>query len=135
MPLIQWSEHLSIGINSVDKQHKILINMLNELNDAIIDGKAHLVMAKILDGLAVYTVKHFAYEEALFEKYGYSETQAHKQEHKELIHQVQELKKKVENDDFMINSEVMNFLKEWLTHHILKTDKAFVPFLIDKGVT
>jgi hemerythrin len=135
MPLIQWSEHLCIGIDSIDQQHKLLVNILNELNDAIIDGKAHLAMEKTFDGLAVYTIKHFTYEEELFAKHGYSGEQAHKREHQELIHQVQDLKQKMENGDFMINTEVMNFLKDWLTHHILKTDKAFVPFLIEKGVT
>lgn len=135
MPLIQWGDYLCIGINSVDKQHKILVDMLNELNDAIADGKAHLVLSKIFDGLAVYTDKHFAYEEKLFAEYGYSKEQAHQREHQELIQQIKALKQKMDGGDFMVNAEVMNFLKDWLTHHILKTDKDFVPFLIAKGVT
>lgn len=135
MPLIEWNEFLSTGIESIDKQHKVLINMLNELNDALLDGKADVILSKIVDGLSVYTVKHFAYEEELFAKYGYSEEQYHKREHADLIEQVGELKKKMDEGDFMINIEVMNFLKDWLTHHILKTDMAFAPFLIDKGVT
>ena len=35
----------------------------------------------------------------------------------------------------MVNVEVLDFLKEWLTYHILISDKAFAPFLIEKGVT
>jgi len=55
-------------------------------------------------------------------------------DHQELLEQVQQLKIKMEEGDFMINIELMNFLKSWLTHHILQTDKAVVPFLIEKGV-
>ena len=68
MPLIQWSDQLSIGIDSVDKQHKVLINLLNKLNDAIAEGNADLILAEIFDGLSAYTIKHFAYEEELFKK-------------------------------------------------------------------
>ena len=49
--------------------------------------------------------------------------------------QVQKLQQKMVEGDFMISVEVMAFLKDWLTNHILITDKAYGPFLIDKGVT
>ena len=135
MPLIQWNDQLSVGINSIDEQHKKLINMINALNNALAEGQANEVLAKIFDGLAVYTVKHFGYEEELFAQYGYTESQAHKNEHQALIKQVQSLRQKMIDGDFMISVEVMVFLKEWLTHHILKTDKAYSRFLVAKGVT
>ena len=135
MPLIQWSDRLSIGIDSVDKQHKVLINLLNKLNDAIAEGNADLILAEIFDGLSAYTIKHFAYEEGLFKKYGYSGTEAHKHEHAELIKQVKNLRQKMDEGDSMVNVEVLDFLKEWLTYHILVSDKDFAPFLIEKGVT
>ena len=135
MPLIQWSDRFSIGIDSVDKQHKVLINLLNKLNDAITEGNADLILAEIFDGLSAYTVKHFAYEEGLCKKYGYSGTEAHKHEHAALIKQIKNLRQKMDEGDFMVNVEVLDFLKEWLTYHILISDKAFAPFLIEKGVT
>lgn len=135
MPLIQWNDQLSIGIDSVDKQHKVLINLLNKLNDAIADGNADLILAEIFDGLSAYTIKHFAYEEGLFKKYKYNGTEAHKHEHAKLIKQVKNLRQKMDAGDLMVNVEVLDFLKEWLTYHILISDKAFAPFLIEKGVT
>ncbi len=78
MPLIQWSDNLSVGIASIDEQHKKLLNMINVLSDALANGQANEVLVQIFDGLAVYTVKHFAYEEELFSKYGYEESEAHK---------------------------------------------------------
>ena len=135
MPLLEWSDELSVGINSIDDQHKKLVNMINALNDALAEGKADELLVKIFDGLAVYTVKHFGYEEDLFAQHGYQESEAHKNEHQALIAQVKNLQDKMNEGDFMISVEVMAFLKDWLTNHIMKTDKAYAPFLIDKGVT
>ncbi|MCU7939344.1 MAG: bacteriohemerythrin [gamma proteobacterium symbiont of Bathyaustriella thionipta] len=134
MPLIQWNNELSVGINSIDEQHKKLVNLINELNDALQSGKANQVLAGIFDGLAVYTINHFGYEEELFAQYGYPESQAHKNEHRVLIQQVNDLQEKMNQGDFMISVEVMVFLKNWLINHILKTDKAYAQFLKDKGV-
>jgi len=134
MSLITWSAQLSVGIDSIDEQHKKLINMINALNDAIADGSAKTIMQNIFDGLTVYTEKHFGYEEQLFAQYGYVESAAHKAEHAALLKQVNELKIKMEGGDFMIGIEVMAFLKEWLTNHIMRTDMAYTEFLISKGV-
>jgi len=135
MPLLQWNDELSIGINSIDEQHKILVNMINTLNDALAEGKANDILIDIFADLTDYTVKHFGYEEEMFAQHGYVEAEAHKNEHKALITQVKKLQEKMNAGDFMISLEVMIFLKEWLLNHILKTDKAYAPFLISKGVS
>lgn len=134
MSLISWSSQLSVGIDSIDEQHKKLVNMINALNDAISEGRSKDIMQKIFDGLAVYTTKHFAYEEDLFAQHGYAQSAAHQAEHNALLAQVGELKTKMDEGDFMIGIEVMAFLKDWLTNHILKTDMAYKDFLVAKGV-
>jgi len=134
MSLIQWNDHLSVGIGSIDEQHKKLINMINGLNDALSEGQVDEILVKIFDGLTVYTIKHFGYEEKLFAQYGYAETEAHQNEHRALIKQVTDLQQKMNDGDFIIGVEVMAFLKEWLMNHILKTDMAYAKFLASKGV-
>lgn len=135
MPLLKWNDELSVGINSIDEQHKKLVDMINALNDAIMDGKSDELMTKIFDELTTYTVKHFGYEEQLFMQHGYMESESHKREHEALINQVKSLQVKMNEGNFMISVEVMAFLKDWLKNHIMKTDKTYAPFLIDKGVT
>lgn len=134
MSLIQWNAELSVGINPIDEQHKKLVNMINELNDALQSGKTNQVLATIFDGLTVYTIEHFGYEEELFAQYGYPESQAHNAEHAALIQQLTDLQKKMQTGNFMISVELMVFLKDWLINHILKTDKAYTKFLCDQGV-
>ena len=135
MPLIEWSAELSVGINSIDEQHKKLVNMINALNDAKLTGGSSELLGKIFNGLAAYTQKHFTYEENMFAEFGYSNSEEHKRQHNELIAQVAELKEKfMENPRGTINDDLMIFLKRWLTNHIMRTDKDYAEFLISKGV-
>jgi hemerythrin len=133
MPLIQWCNELSVGISSIDEQHKKLINLINILDSSFVEGKANDVLADIFDELTTYTIKHFGYEEELFAQYDYAEYKTHKDEHEELIKQVLKLQKKNIDGDFLISLEVLVFLKNWLLNHIMKTDKAYASFLIDEG--
>jgi len=133
--LINWSDTLSIGIESIDTQHKQLVKIINKLNDALEQGQANDVIGEVLADVAGYTEMHFGYEESLFKKYDYPETETHIQAHKDLIASVLELQEKLQQDDFMVGVETMSFLKDWLTGHILKADKAFAPHMIERGVT
>jgi hemerythrin len=135
MPLIEWSAELSVGIESIDEQHKKLVNMINALNDAMVVGESNELLGKIFTGLAAYTQKHFAYEENMFAEYNYPDSTEHKRQHNELIAQVVELKAKfMENPQGTISADLMRFLKLWLTNHIMRTDKEYTEFLLAKGV-
>lgn len=135
MPLIEWTAQLSVGIDSIDEQHKKLINMINALNDAMLTNSSNELLGKIFTGLAAYTQKHFTYEEDMFAEYGYSNSKEHKRQHDELITQVLELKERfIENPQGTISADLMLFLKRWLTNHIMRTDKEYTEFLLSKGV-
>ncbi|MDP7591373.1 MAG: bacteriohemerythrin [Litorilituus sp.] len=135
MPLIEWTAELSVGIGSIDEQHKKLVNMINALNDAMLLGHSNELLEKIFSGLATYTHKHFSYEESLFAEYGYSDSKEHKRQHQELIAQVVDLKTKfLERPQEAMNKDLVIFLKRWLTNHIMRSDKEYSDFLISKGV-
>tara|TARA_R110002050_G_scaffold149837_1_gene276484 strand:- start:18 stop:428 length:411 start_codon:yes stop_codon:yes gene_type:complete len=135
MPLIEWSNELSVGIKSIDEQHKKLVNMINALHDAKLTGGSNELLGKIFTGLTTYTQKHFTYEENMFAEYGYSNAEEHKKQHNDLIAQVIELKNKfIGNPQGTISDDLILFLKRWLTNHIMRTDKEYTDFLISKGV-
>jgi hemerythrin-like metal-binding protein len=135
MPLIEWSAELSVGIDSIDEQHKKLVNMINALNDAILLGESNELLGRIFNNLANYTQKHFTYEENMFAEYGYADSEEHKRQHQALIAQVVDLKDKFnDNPQGTISADLMLFLKRWLTNHIMRTDKEYAEFLISKGV-
>lgn len=135
MSLIQWSNELSVGIDSIDKQHQKLVSLINTLNDAKRQSNSHDVLSHTFKELAQYTQDHFAYEEQLLSKHGYEESVEHKRQHDELTVQIVELKDKFNHyQDDSLTDEVMEFLKRWLTFHIMTTDKAYSEFLLAKGV-
>ncbi|NJM14282.1 MAG: hypothetical protein HC896_01855 [Bacteroidales bacterium] len=39
MSLITWNEKYSVGIKEIDNQHVNLVNIINELHDAMLKGK------------------------------------------------------------------------------------------------
>ncbi|MCC6408567.1 MAG: bacteriohemerythrin [Planctomycetes bacterium] len=133
MALMTWTDKYATGIASIDNQHKKLIEMLNNLQDAMLAGQGNEAIAKILDGLVQYTVTHFAHEEKLFATHGYAEAASHKAEHDKLAKQVLEFQAQIKAGKTKLSAAVMNFLRDWLNNHILGTDKKYAPFLKGKG--
>ena len=134
MALMVWSDQFSIGIQSVDDQHKKLVEYVNELHDAMMSGKSDDVLGPILNNLIDYTANHFAFEEKLFCEHNYPDTTAHTAEHKALAEKVIAFNEDFKRGDASISLGIMSFLKDWLMNHILKSDKKYSPFLIEKGV-
>ncbi|OUD12891.1 bacteriohemerythrin [Thioflexithrix psekupsensis] len=132
--LVEWTEELSVGIQEIDEQHKILVSLLNRMHEGIIMGQDKQVINGILNELAQYTVIHFAVEESLMRIFDYPEYDLHKKHHEELTHQVIELQAKLKIDQDAISMEVLHFLRHWLTYHILGDDKKYGPFLLDRGL-
>ena len=135
MALVNWKETYAVNVVEIDNQHKKLIELINNLYDAMIAGKAKEVMSTILSGIVDYTVYHFATEEKYFDQYNYPESEVHKKEHSELVEQVAALQKKHEAGERVLTIEVMNFLRDWLNDHIIGSDTKFGPYLNSKGVS
>ena len=134
MALIKWDQSLSVNVAQIDKQHQKLISMINELNDAMKQGKGKEAMSKILNGLVAYTATHFKTEEDYFAKFGYPETIKHKKEHADFVKKVSDFKSKFEKDQLSVTIEVMRFLRDWLQNHIKGTDKKYSKFFNDNGL-
>jgi methyl-accepting chemotaxis protein len=133
--LIPWNKSLSIGLDYIDNQHKVLIKLINDLHRAMKAGKSTSTSGAILDQLIEYTETHFANEEKLFKKFRYSEYENHKKVHTGLVNQVKGLKNQFMSGDGTLSVELMDFLQSWLKDHILKVDKKYVPFLRQNGIT
>ena len=133
--LLEWNENLSVGVPSIDEQHKALLGLLNELFDATQAGRGQVVLGKVLKELADYTVYHFQYEEALFAQTGYSAAPDHMKEHDGLTTLVQALRQKYQDGAREILSEdLLKFLRRWLYTHIIGSDKKFGPHLVSMGI-
>ena len=134
MAFFNWDDRLNVGINEIDMQHKKLVQMLNELYEAMKAGKANEAVGKILDGMIQYTTSHFATEERYMRQHNFPDFQKHKQEHDTLTQQVLDLQSQFKSGQVALSMKVGNFLKNWLSSHISGTDMKYGPFLQAKGL-
>lgn len=135
MALISWSDSLSVKVKQFDDQHKKLVDMVNQLFDAMKAGKGNQVMGDILKSLIQYTQTHFAAEERIMKQYGYPDFEAHKKEHNALVMQVLDLQKQFQEGKAVLTQNVMTFLRDWLSKHIQGEDKKYGVYLNGKGVS
>ena len=135
MPLLSWNEKLSVGVASLDEDHKKLVALLNQLFDAIYSGHGKESLGKTLDDMIAYAKTHFNHEEMFFAQTAYPDSAAHHAEHEKFTCRVLEEREKYKKGATgTLSLEVINFLKNWLLDHIQGTDKKYGPHLNSKGI-
>ncbi|WP_295880264.1 bacteriohemerythrin [uncultured Thiohalocapsa sp.] len=133
--LVEWSDSLSVGIEEIDTQHRTLVDLVNELNDAIEHRHGNAVVGQVLGRLEAYTRIHFAVEEGLMRVLGYPDLAAHKREHARLADQLADLRERFDGGRKALGFELMHFLKLWLTSHIMECDQDYARYFAERGVT
>lgn len=134
MVFMPWKDSYATNVKECDAQHQRLVGMINELFDAMSQGKGKEALGNIINGLADYAAYHFGTEERLMKQYNYPEYERHKAEHDRFTQQVVDFKKKFEDGSALLTKDVLKFLSDWLNGHILVIDKKYGPFLNEKGV-
>lgn len=135
MPLIVWSEEMSVGVKQLDEQHLKLVEIVNELNDAIVAGQGREKLGAIIERLIQYTREHLKYEEDLLNRSGYPEAADHGAQHDSMISVALSAQAKFRwGTKPELAEEVQTFLQRWLTHHIQGEDKLYTEHLHSKGI-
>lgn len=132
--MFQWNEKYSTGIQSIDNQHKEIFAYMNRLLDAMKLGQADKVIYQIVIELEKYSIVHFQKEEFFFQRFNYSETKEHIQEHQFFIQKVANLKSELKAGKKALFIELLNFLKDWIENHILVTDKKYSECFLKNGL-
>lgn len=133
MSLISWNKNYSVGIEEMDIQHKQLLVIMNNLNDAMQAGKGKEALYDVFIELADYTLHHFGDEERLMRDHAYPEREAHLKMHRDLEQKIADYKQMIDDGMTVVSSEILDFLKQWLVNHILINDKKFGRFIAEKG--
>ena len=132
MPLIRWRDSFSVGVQRFDDEHKVLLDIINEMFVIVRDQKSveHLVIE--INKLIQYTQEHFTEEEAAMEAVGYPALEEHKEIHGKLLKDVTLFKKRVDEGDEEAITTFYHFLRDWLLTHIIEEDMQYKPFLADE---
>ena len=129
MQLFPWDRDYEIGIIEIDRQHRHLVDIINELADAMIAQKGHETVPLILDKLVDYIQLHFTTEEEVMRRENFPALDKQRREHLDMTGQVLEFRKNYSQNLEVSPSEVLGFLCTWLKSHILESDMEFGRFL------
>lgn len=129
--IAQWSDALSLGIPEIDGQHKGLLDMVNELWEAIVAKAVPQTVEHILRELAHYTQAHFTAEEALMRVESYPRFQEHLAEHQDFIKQVAAAQAGLAQGRFL-GLDLLHYLTDWLVKHIQGADRHYARFIAEQ---
>ncbi len=128
--LIPWIKDYELGVALVDKQHRVLVDLINQLFAAMQGGKGRQTLQNVLDELVNYTTTHFADEEKLFLATDYPGKKGHLEQHKTFVDSISQFRSDFLAGKVVMGSETVAFLKDWLLKHILGTDKGYVSYVL-----
>lgn len=134
MPALNWTNDLSVKIDSIDNQHKKLFGLINDFYDSISKQSNTELILKLVKGMREYTVLHFTNEEKYMQSLNYTGYAAHKKEHDSFVAKVNELENKLNDGTVIVSFEITSFIKDWIKNHIQKTDKQYSDFFIKNGI-
>lgn len=123
MAYLNWSADLETGIEMVDQDHKVLVDLLNQVFDCLDDDERAVTLGSVLNALTDYTRYHFTREERLMEAAHFPSVESHKVFHKALMDRTSEFKLAHARDPDKVDAQaLLEFLRSWLIDHILKED-------------
>jgi hemerythrin len=135
MNKIEWDDSLSVNVELIDEQHKMLIQRLADLSDAFRRGLEQNKVMQTLEFMIDYTDFHFSAEEKVMEENDYPGLEEQKQQHEEFRTTLDNIVEdyKEEGTTTAIATEINVFLLNWLIKHIKGSDTKLGKFLTEKG--
>ncbi len=135
---IEWTDSMAVGISEIDSQHRELFQSINNLLDAMSQGKGSQEIMKIIQFLEEYVVIHFSTEERYMKQTNYPDYPAHKAQHEAFAKDFAALKQEFINHNkptyLRLQIEVGHRLIKWLLSHIGKVDKKLGKYLQEQDM-
>jgi hemerythrin len=133
---IQWRDSLSIGVESIDNQHKELLARFDKLLNACQAGQGVEELRRLQTFLGEYVHSHFSAEEGLQRLHRYPGYEEHRAQHQHFIGQIEALQAETRSEGISTHHvvETNNMLLKWLLHHISKVDTELGAFLQSKAI-
>lgn len=125
MAFFEWAEEYSVGLDGIDSQHRKIIELMNEVFDAVRYEKGVEIIKHVYVELLRYANYHFGLELRLFAKYPFDDERKHIEEHSYFIERVKTLMINEYLTDKNVPIEILHFLKSWFQNHMMKTDMEY----------
>lgn len=117
MSLIEWRDEFSVGVASVDLEHRELINLINDLHGMMDEGTTHDQVVSALGEIYAQISAHFALEERFMRETEYEAYPSHKDDHEALLDELRDIMDRVEDDGSFEEERLSRELEQWFTNH------------------
>lgn len=132
--VVRWKKSFSTDVVSVDNEHRLLIDALNQFADGYHDRPDNINVLETLDTIASEAIKHFDHEESVMFNIGYPGYKKHCEKHKWLLADISKRRAEIAHDPENARfDEVLQYLKYWLMRHMINEDTHLHRF-INKSV-
>ncbi|KPA18911.1 cyclic nucleotide-binding protein [Candidatus Magnetomorum sp. HK-1] len=130
-PIFSWREEYAVNIKEMDDDHIQLLEAANSLYQLIGSDDQTKFLEK-LDELINIAQRHFQNEEVLMKNNQFPEYKIHHKKHKRIISEANEVLKKIKNNRYEIDTDFLDFLKDWVINHILTEDRKYGEYINHK---
>ena len=123
-----WQRSYRCGEDSIDREHHELFDRANTVIHVSIagdEGNERLRVA--LDELIDSAERHFANEESILARHGYTGLDDHACQHRALVEHARQLRRQAENGELSLGELVTFLSQELVVKHMLKEDRKFYP--------
>ena len=122
MPLLQWKDEYSVGIDAVDYEHKQLIDLINRLSEELDAKDFKLTVPAFFGDLLRGISAHFALEERFMREHHYSRLGPHKADHERLLDDLRDIMDVFEHTEKIDAATLTDRLDDWFSRHFRTHD-------------
>jgi hemerythrin-like metal-binding protein len=128
---IDWNDLLSVGINTMDEEHKELFRRINNLLVALLGPEGPGRTPELVASIREYAVYHFDDEQKLMKSRGYPKYEAHLKLHNAFVEEFLSIEKKLLTEGLTAGNliHLQEKVVNWLLDHIAKVDHDYGEFL------
>jgi hemerythrin-like metal-binding protein len=127
---LAWSDAWSVGAPDMDGDHRILVNLINTLPQALHTSESDWIVGSVLNSLWDYACYHFDREEALLRAANFPGSEDHAARHDVLKAQARDWLERYQADPESVSARaLLVFLKGWLMNHVLGEDMRYKPYV------
>jgi hemerythrin len=122
MVLIEWKDEFCVGVPDVDHEHQEIINLINNLHDAMSGENATISVMDFLGEIYSHVSAHFALEEKIMRSHKYDQYTEHKADHERLLDELRDIMDDYEENAYFSDEEFAGQVERWFTDHFKTKD-------------
>ena len=120
---IEWRDAFEIGVPSIDYEHRMLIERLNDVFASIGAGEPGERTLGKLGEVYTWISAHFALEEVIMREHDYDQYQDHKADHERLLNEIRDIMEGCETGRKpIIDRALSSRLEAWFSDHFKTKD-------------